>query len=67
MSSIWPEATEFLLLESREAGFLLVRTDEEGNRSEFFLTRADLICLSQMIQQKLGVGFMGLGKVKDAS
>jgi hypothetical protein len=54
MSSIWSERTEFLLLESSGSGFLLVRTDEEGNRSEFFLTAADLICLTQMIQQKLG-------------
>jgi hypothetical protein len=64
MSSIWPEAMEFLLLESRGGEFLLVRTDEDGNRSEFLLTTADLICLSQMIRQKLGVGFMELGKVK---
>jgi hypothetical protein len=43
---------ECLLLEAHGSGFKLIRV-EDGLRSEFFLTMADLICLSHMIQDKI--------------
>ena len=51
MPSDLPEQ-ECLLLESRGSEFALVRL-QGGKRSEFYLTLADLVCLSHIIHDKI--------------
>jgi hypothetical protein len=54
MSSIETDVPECLLLEDRGNGlFALVRTEHAGKRLEFNLTRADLVCLSRMIRERI--------------
>jgi hypothetical protein len=36
---------KFLLLEPKNNGVLLVHANQDGSRSEFYPTRADLLCL----------------------
>ena len=54
MSPIETNVPECLLLEDRGNGvFVLVRTEDSGKRSEFSLTRADLVCLSYLIRERI--------------